>query len=398
MNDNRILTAGIFLLSILVTGGCEKEDIPQPRACFTADVAEANVGVPITFSNCGEGKAFSIWTGDSYHAYANYGTDAGVSFEGETFSYAYPEPGSFTVTMVATSYGNNGQDVYEDVDSMSVTVTDNRAEFLEFGFRSPKVIGSIEGHDIFVEVPYGTNVTMLKATFTTSSKFALVTVDGVEQISGKTSNDYTNPVAFTITAQTGDQTSYLAHVYTNPDTTKELTYFSINNVPGVFDGNTILVTLPAGDTSYAGLRAQFETSSEKAVVTVNGVVQVSGSTKNDFTGPVTYVVTAEDESTNTYMVIVGEQIGFLSFGFEQLIPPVYAEISGYNLSVKVLEGTPVNSLVASFVTTSHNPTVKIGDVVQTSGVTMNDFTSPVTYTLETDDKSVDYTVTVTIIR
>jgi hypothetical protein len=398
MNKNTILTVLIPLLTILVMWGCEKEDISKPRACFTAEVTEANVGEPITFTNCGEGKAFSIWTGDSYHAYANYGTDAGVSFEGETFSYAYPEPGTFTVTMVATSYGNQGQDVYEDVDSMAVSITDNRAEFLEFGFRSPKVVGTIEGHDIFVEVPYGTDFTNLKATFKTSSKFSVVTVDGVEQVTGKTANDFTNPVEFTITAQTGDQNIYMAQVYTIPDTAKELTVFSINNIPGVFEGKTIRVTMPAGDTIYTNIRAQFETSSEKTVVTVNGVVQVSGSSKNDFTDPVEYVVTAEDETFNTYTVIVEEEMGFLSFGFEQLVPAVYANISGYNLSVKVLQGTPVDSLVASFVTTSHNPTVKIGDVVQTSGITLNDFTDPVTYTLETEDKSVDYTITVTVIE
>ena len=125
---------------------------------------------------------------------------------------------------------------------------------------------------------------------------------------------------------------------------------------------------------------------------------VSGGSRNDFTDPVEYVVTAEDESTNTYTVTVEEEIGFLSFGFEQLVPPVYASISGYDLSVLVLEGTPVDSLIASFVTTSHNPTVKIGDVEQTNGVTLNDFSSPVTYTLETDNKSVEYTVRVTIIN
>jgi hypothetical protein len=398
MNKYKILTVLILLFAILATWGCEKENISKPRACFTTEVSEANVGEPITFNNCGEGKAFSIWTGDTYHAYANYGTDAGVSFEGETFSYAYPEPGTFTVTMVATNFGNNGQDVYEDVDSMVVSITDNRAEFLEFGFRSPKVLGNIEGHDIFIEVPYSTDFTNLKATFKTSSKFSVVTVDGVEQVTGKTANDFTNPVEYTITAQTGDQTQYLAHVYTNPDTSKELTYFSINNVPGVFDGNTIRVTMPAGDTNYTNLRAQFEISSEKAVVTVNGVVQVSGSSKNDFTDPVEYVVAAEDESTNTYTVIVEEEMGFLSFGFEHLVPPVYASISGYDLTVKVLQGTPIDSLIASFVTTSHNPTVKIGDVVQTSGVTLNDFTHPVTYKLETVDKSVNYTIIVTVIQ
>jgi hypothetical protein len=190
----------------------------------------------------------------------------------------------------------------------------------------------------------------------------------------------------------------MAHVYTVPDTAKEITLFSINNHPGVFNGYNILVTMPAGDTNYTNLRAQFETSSEKAVVTVNGIVQVSGSSKNDFTDPVEYVVTAEDESSNTYTVIVEEEMGFLSFGFLQLVPPVYADISGYDLSVKVLKGTPVDSLVATFTTTSHNPAVKIGDVIQNSGITLNDFTSPLTYTLETTGKSVEYTITVTVIE
>ncbi len=190
----------------------------------------------------------------------------------------------------------------------------------------------------------------------------------------------------------------MAHVYSIPDTAKEITTYSINNIPGVFDGNTISVTMPAGDTDFTQLRARFETSSEKASCTVNGVVQVTGRSRNNFTDPVEYVVTAEDESTNTYSVIVEEEMGFLSFGFEQLVPPVYAIISGYNLSVQVLQGTPVDSLIASFVTTSHNPIVKIGDVVQTSGVTLNDFSSPLTYTLETDNKSVDYTITVTVIE
>ena len=398
MNRDRILYVFIPILSILIIWGCEEEDINTPRACFTVDVTEANVGEPVTFTNCGEGKAFSIWTGDTYHAYANYGTDAGVKFDKTPWSYSYPEPGTFTVAVVATSYGNNGEDVFEDVDSLVVNITDNRAEFLEFGFRSPKVIGTIEGQDIFVEVPYGTDFTRLKATFKTSSKFAVVTVDGVEQLTGKTANDFTNPVEFVITAQTGDKTTYMAHVFAVPDTAKELISYSINRIPGVFEGNNILVTLPPGDTNFTTLRALFETSSELAVVTVNGVVQVSGGSRNDFTDPVEYVVTAEDESTNTYTVIVEEEIGFLSFGFEQLVPPVYASISGHNLTVNVLPGTPIDSLVANFVTTGHNTTVKIGDVEQTNGVTVNDFSNPVTYTLEADNRSVDYTIRVTIIK
>ena len=49
-------------------------------------------------------------------------------------------------------------------------------------------------------------------------------------------------------------------------------------------------------------------------------------------------------------------------------------------------------------TTGHNPVVKIGEVVQESGITLNDFSAPVVYTLEADGKTVQYTVRVSVIK
>ncbi len=398
MKKNKIFTPILLLAAILVFQGCAKEDIMQPKACFSADVTEANVGEPVTFTNCGEGMSFSIWTGDSYHSFANYGTDAGVVLTDDFISYSYPEPGTFTVAIVATSFGNNGEDVFEDVDSLVVTITDARAELIEFGFRSPKVIGVITEPTISIEVPYGTKFSSLKPTFKTSSKFAVVTVDGVILTSGKTAVDFTNPVEVLVTAQTGAVKTYMATAFSDPDTEKEITEFSINEIPGVIDGNSITVTLPAGTSDFTRLKADFEITSDKAIVTVDGAVQTSGSSRNDFSDPVSYTVTAEDESATTYMVTVEEEIGFISYGFEQLVPPVYATLSGYDLTIQVLEGTPVDSMYASFVTTDHNPTVKIGDIAQESGITLNDFSGPVTYTLVADNKSVNYTIRVTVIK
>jgi hypothetical protein len=398
MKKNKIFTPILLLAAILVFQGCAKEDIMQPKACFSADVIEANVGEPVTFTNCGEGMSFSIWTGDSYHSFANYGSDAGVVLTDDFISYSYPEPGTFTVAIVATSFGNNGEDVFEDVDSLVVTITDARAELIEFGFRSPKVIGVFTAQTISIEVPYGTKFSSLKPTFKTSSKFAVVTVDGVILTSGKTAVDFTNPVEVLVTAQTGAVKTYMATAFSDPDTEKEITEFSINEIPGVIDGNSITVTLPAGTSDFTRLKADFEISSDEAIVTVDGAVQTSGSSRNDFSDPVSYTVTAEDESSTTYIVTVKEEIGFISYGFEQLVPPVYATLSGYDLTIQVLEGTPVDSMYASFVTTDHNPTVKIGDIAQESGITLNDFSGPVTYTLVADNKSVNYTVRVTVIK
>src|SRR5579863_6323065 len=57
--------------------------------------------------------------------------------------------------------------------------------------------GVIPGNKIAVTLPYGTNVTALTATFTAPG--SVVTVGGIPQISGVTTNNFTQPVVYTIT-------------------------------------------------------------------------------------------------------------------------------------------------------------------------------------------------------
>jgi len=58
-------------------------------------------------------------------------------------------------------------------------------------------------------------------------------------------------------------------------------------------------------------------------------------------------------------------------------------------------GTGVSSLTATFTTTGMN--VRVGSTVQVSGVTVNDFSSPVGYTVMAEDgTTVNYTVIVTV--
>ena len=69
-----------------------------------------------------------------------------------------------------------------------------------FSFTSPAATGTINesAKTIFVTVPNGTNVTALIATFTTTG--ASVKVGSTVQVSGTTANDFTSPVAYTVTA------------------------------------------------------------------------------------------------------------------------------------------------------------------------------------------------------
>jgi hypothetical protein len=69
-----------------------------------------------------------------------------------------------------------------------------------------------------------------------------------------------------------------------------------------FTNNTIAATLPSG-TNLSALKAAF-TLSEKVTVSVNGKLQTSQESANDFRQPVIYTVKAEDGSTKNYTVIL----------------------------------------------------------------------------------------------
>lgn len=65
------------------------------------------------------------------------------------------------------------------------------------------------------------------------------------------------------------------------------------------------------------------------------------------------------------------------------------------IALHVPEGTDVTSLVANFTTTGR--IVLVGPIIQTSGASSNDFSSPVTYTVRAADNStVNYTVTISV--
>jgi cysteine-rich repeat protein len=270
------------------------------------------------------------------------------------------------------------------------------------------VIASINGTSIAATVPYGTDVTKLVATFATSG--ASVNVGTVAQASGVTPNDFTNPTAYVVTAADTSMKTYTVTVTIAPSASKDLTAFAFLSTanPGLgadvvatINGTSIAATVPFG-TDVTNLVATFATSG--ANVTVKGVAQTSSVTANDFTSAVTYTVVAADNSTKDYTVTVTialntaksiNSFAFLSATNPALAVDVTATINGTNIAATVPFGTDVTNLVATFATSGAS--VAVGGIVQASGVTANNFTSSVTYTVKAADSSTQtYKVTVTI--
>lgn len=191
-----------------------------------------------------------------------------------------------------------------------MTVALNPAKAITtFEFRGlfPVVVGHINetDHTIALAVPFGTGLEYVKATYSTTG--VSVTVGGVPQISGFTDNDFTSPVTYTVTAADGTTQDYVVTVTVAPEAPKAITAFSFQGlappVTGVITepAHTIALTVPFG-TDVTGLVATYTTTG--ASVAVGATAQVSGTTPNDFTNPVTYTVTAIGGATRDYKATV----------------------------------------------------------------------------------------------
>jgi hypothetical protein len=253
---------------------------------------------------------------------------------------------------------------------------------------------------IAVTVPFGTPLTALVATFTTTG--AVVNVGTTVQTSLSTPNNFTSPVAYIVTAGDASTATYTVTVTIASNSAKAITSYSFAGYTGAAGtinetAKTIAVTVPFG-TPLTALVATFATTGTG--VKVGTTVQVSATTPNNFTSPVAYVVTAGDASTATYTVTVtiasnsAKAITAYSFAGYTGAGGTINE-TAKTIAVTVPFGTPLTALVATFTTTGTG--VKVGTTVQTSAATPNDFTSPVVYTVTAGDAStVNYTVTVTV--
>jgi hypothetical protein len=230
-------------------------------------------------------------------------TTTGVSVKvGTTVQVSGSTPNNFTNQVAYTvTAADNSTATY----IVAVTVAPSSSKAIT-AFSLLGIAGTINEptKTISVIVPYGTNVTALVATFTTTG--ASVKVGTTAQVSGSTPNDFTSPVAYTVTAADNSTATYTVTVYiAAPSSAKAITAFSFTSpaATGVIDESqkTISVIVPYG-TNVTALIATFATTGVSIIV--DSVVQVSGTTQNDFTYPLAYMVTAEDGSTVTYSVTV----------------------------------------------------------------------------------------------
>lgn len=285
--------------------------------------------------------------------------------------------GNYTITYAATDIaGNVATPITRTVKV--VTPIPSTKDITSFNFSEGA--GVITGTNIAVTVPFGTVITTLVPSIT-------ITGVSVNPASGVTQN-FTNPVQYTVTAANGSTQIYTVTVTIAPNTAANILSFN-STAPvanGVINGNNITLTVPFG-TSLTDLPIAITLSTGATVLPVVGnTTFVDGVATN-------YTVTAQDAvTTQNYSVTVNVAANtakdITSFEFRDLNNVAYGE-DGNNIIINVPFGTDVTALTPTIVITG-------ASVCPDSNVSQ-DFSSPVTYTVTAADGSTqDYLVKVIV--
>ncbi len=247
-------------------------------------------------------------------------------------------------------------------------------------------------HTIELTMPYGTDVTALVPTITTTGT-STTPASGVP-------HNFTGAQTYTATAIDETTQNYTVTVNIAANSAKAISAFNFQGFSPVIIGSvneldkTITLNVPYG-TDLSALVPTI-THSGASVLPASGDAQA-------FTDgvPVTYTVTAADSTHQDYAVTVNVLANtakaFTSFSFAGLASGTIDE-GAHTIAVTVPFGTDVTNLVASFTVSPGASVIAGAGVPQTSGVNYpHDFTTPFTYTVSAAaGGGQGYVVTVTI--
>jgi hypothetical protein len=259
-------------------------------------------------------------------------------------------------------------------------------EIAAFGFASPEATGIVDPDTktIAVTVPYDTAVTGLVPTIVVSEGASVSPESGEAQ-------DFTEPVAYIVTAANGfTETWTVTVIVAPPRTAKEIAAFNFATpeATGIVDlvAHAVTVTVPYG-TAVTGLVPAIAISEGASISPASGEAQ-------DFTEPVAYAITAEDGSAETWTVTVivapNSANDITGFRFNDLDPQVAGTVNAVAKTIVVT--VPYGAVLTGLV-----PTIThLGASISPESDTAQDFTNSVAYTVTAANGSTAiWTVTVT---
>lgn len=130
------------------------------------------------------------------------------------------------------------------------------------------------------------------------------------------------------------------------------------------------------------------------LLAVDVIINCNYGSKNEENYTIYFVLPILIECQNQVSPSLSDEKDIKAFIFTD--PPVSGQINDSMITAVVPYETDVSGLVATFVTTG-NCSVTVNDIVQISGITINDFSNPIIYTVTAEDGTTqEYTVNVIV--
>ncbi len=299
-----------------------------------------------------------------------------------------PASGTSQDFSTAVTYTVTAEDGLTSQD-WTVTVTEapsTATDILTFALTEQSGSATIDAtnHTVSIEVVHGTDLTGLTPTLTLSAGASANPGSG-------TSQDFSSAVTYTITAEDGTTTQdWIVSVTEAQRTGTDILSFTFAEATGEATINTGSHTV-----NIEVIRGSDLSSLTPTIQVSSGAIINPGSgTSQDFSDPVSYLVTAENGSTQSWTVTVttafNVETDILSFELSEQTGNATIDLDAHTIDIEVSAGTDLTNL-------SPEITISEGATINPASQTTVDFNDPVTYTVTAEDEQTqqEWTVTVT---
>jgi len=427
----------LLSFAIVLFQSCTKDASAPPQPSFSVDITTGQAESTVfTFTvNQVSADAISLFP---------YGTEVDPVFgsvhggilipassfvDGKaTVTVTYVNPGTFNAVVIANNHTTNGSSI-KNVTSPSKTISifSSWCAISYFTLSNSKAATIDEdAKTISVTVPYGAkanvvnDLTKLAANFVISP-FAKLTVGGTAQVAATTTNNFTTPVQFVVTAANGQTATYtVTATPTAAETSSALKSASGVKKSGkaipasVDDVNKTVVlydTLNTTGASFDSTQLSFATIGSFASTKYDsaGTVLKKGNSVFAFSSGVSnkkIVVHAQDSTTSTYTVYA-VAAPKLALEFDDLNPMVTATTTNFAINADVLTGT-TTAAIATWTTISPSSGTTVTAVTANGNAFSDgdsvDYSNGATFVLTVNDTNlgitykVTYTATATVVQ
>lgn len=216
---------------------------------------------------------------------------------------------------------------------------------------------------ISVVMPFGTDLTLPRiATFLTTGTVVTVGAPAVMQVSGTTSNVFTQgtPKVYTVTAADASTASYNVNVSVATSSAAAITSYSLDGIAGVISEatvpKTIALLMPFGTDLTTAKTATFLTTGTS--VTIGLAVQSSGITMNIFP--------LSPPASKVYVAHAADGITTASYNINVTVAAAPPVVSGPAGAAPILATVaPLGIIAFDAITNSAGPSHIYGDVAMT---------------------------------